>query len=198
MNAVLKRLFDVLASAFGLVILAPLFVVIAILIRLGDQGPVFFRQDRVGHRGRIFRIHKFRTMRVANSGSLVTQSNDDRITPLGGFLRRWKLDELPQLIDVLKGDMSIVGPRPEVPKYVALWDPAARDEILRFRPGISDPAAIAFRDEQEQLSAVDDPESHYVEVILPAKVSMYLDYVRHQSFIGDLKLILGTFVAIAR
>ena len=108
MNAVLKRLFDVLASAFGLVILAPLFVVIAILIRLGDQGPVFFRQDRVGHRGRIFRIHKFRTMRVANSGSLVTQSNDDRITPLGGFLRRWKLDELPQLIDVLKGDMSLV------------------------------------------------------------------------------------------
>lgn len=198
MNAFLKRLFDVLASAVGLVILAPLLAVLAVLIRLGDNGPVFFRQERVGRGGRTFRIHKFRTMRVANSGALVTRSDDNRITPLGAVLRKWKLDELPQLIDVLKGDMSIVGPRPEVPNYVALWDPAAREEILRFRPGISDPAAIAFRNEQEELAAVDDPEAHYVEVILPAKVSMYLDYVRNQSFFGDLKLILGTFVAIAR
>lgn len=198
MNALAKRLFDILASACGLVLLAPLFLVLAILIWIGDRGPVFFRQERVGRHGRTFRIHKFRTMRVANTGSLVTQSNDNRITPVGAVLRKWKLDELPQLIDVLKGDMSIVGPRPEVPKYVALWDPVARDEILQFRPGISDPAAIAFRNEQEELAAVDDPEAHYVNVILPKKVAMYRDYVRNQNFSGDLKLILGTFVAIVR
>ncbi|RRD49037.1 sugar transferase [Arachnia propionica] len=198
MNALAKRLFDILASACGLVLLAPLFLVLAILIWIGDRGPVFFRQERVGRHGRTFRIHKFRTMRVANTGSLVTQSNDNRITPVGAVLRKWKLDELPQLIDVLKGDMSIVGPRPEVPKYVALWDPVARDEILQFRPGISDPAAIAFRNEQEELAAFDDPEAHYVNVILPKKVAMYRDYVRNQSFPGDLKLILGTFVAIVR
>ena len=194
----MKRLFDIGASAFGLVALAPVFVLVGVLIWLGDRGPVFFRQERIGRHGVPFRIHKFRTMRQANTGSLVTSANDDRITAVGRFLRKSKLDELPQLIDVLKGDMSIVGPRPEVAKYVALWGEEARSEILKVRPGISDPAAIAYRNEQEELAAAEDPEQHYVEVILPRKVAMYRDYVRNRSFIGDLKLIFETFAAILR
>ncbi|HQD21494.1 MAG TPA: sugar transferase [Arachnia sp.] len=194
----LKRAFDVASSAVGLVVLSPVFLVVAALIKAKDRGPVFFRQERVGLHGRTFRIHKFRTMRVANAGVLITSADDDRITPVGAFLRRTKLDELPQLIDVLRGDMSVVGPRPEVPRYVAMWGDDARAEILSVRPGISDPAAIAFRNEQDVLAAADDPERHYVEVILPQKVAMYLDYVRTRSFVGDLRVIFGTLAEIAR
>ena len=194
----LKRAFDVASSAVGLVVLSPVFLVVAALIKAKDRGPVFFRQERVGLHGRTFRIHKFRTMRVANAGVLITSADDDRITPVGAFLRRTKLDELPQLIDVLRGDMSVVGPRPEVPRYVAMWGDDARAEILSVRPGISDPAAIAFRNEQDVLAAADDPERHYVEVILPKKVFMYRDYVRHRSFLGDLRVIVGTFAAILK
>ena len=194
----LKRAFDVASSAVGLVVLSPVFLVVAALIKAKDRGPVFFRQERVGLHGRTFRIHKFRTMRVANAGVLITSADDDRITPVGAFLRRTKLDELPQLIDVLRGDMSVVGPRPEVPRYVAMWGDDARAEILSVRPGISDPAAIAFRNEQDVLAAADDPERHYVEVILPQKVAMYLDYVRTRSFVGNLRVIFGTLAEIAR
>ena len=194
----LKRAFDVASSAVGLVVLSPVFLVVAALIKAKDRGPVFFRQERVGRHGRPFRIHKFRTMRVANAGALITSADDARITPVGAFLRRTKLDELPQLIDVLRGDMSVVGPRPEVPRYVAMWGDDARAEILSVRPGISDPAAIAFRNEQDVLAAADDPERHYVEVILPQKVAMYLDYVRTRSFVGDLRVIFGTLAEIAR
>ena len=194
----LKRAFDVASSAVGLVVLSPVFLVVAALIKAKDRGPVFFRQERVGLHGRTFRIHKFRTMRVANAGVLITSADDDRITPVGAFLRRTKLDELPQLIDVLRGDMSVVGPRPEVPRYVAMWGDDARAEIRSVRPGISDPAAIAFRNEQDVLAAADDPERHYVEVILPQKVAMYLDYVRTRSFVGDLRVIFGTLAEIAR
>ena len=194
----LKRAFDVASSAVGLVVLSPVFLVVAALIKAKDRGPVFFRQERVGLHGRTFRIHKFRTMRVANAGVLITSADDDRITPVGAFMRRTKLDELPQLIDVLRGDMSVVGPRPEVPRYVAMWGDDARAEILSVRPGISDPAAIAFRNEQDVLAAADDPERHYVEVILPQKVAMYLDYVRTRSFVGDLRVIFGTLAEIAR
>ena len=194
----LKRAFDVASSAVGLAVLSPVFLVVAALIKAKDRGPVFFRQERVGLHGRTFRIHKFRTMRVANAGVLITSADDDRITPVGAFLRRTKLDELPQLIDVLRGDMSVVGPRPEVPRYVAMWGDDARAEILSVRPGISDPAAIAFRNEQDVLAAADDPERHYVEVILPQKVAMYLDYVRTRSFVGDLRVIFGTLAEIAR
>lgn len=193
-----KRAFDVLASAAGLVALAPVFIIVGAAIWFQDRGPVFFRQERVGRGGRAFRIHKFRSMRVSNTGSLVTSANDGRITRVGAFLRASKLDELPQLIDVLAGDMSIVGPRPEVPRYVAMWAADARDEILSVRPGISDPAAIAFRHEQDELAAAEDPERHYVEVILPQKVAMYRDYVRNRSFVGDLRVIAGTFAAIVR
>ena len=198
MNAFLKRAFDIGSSAAGLVVLSPLFIVVSLLIWLSDRGPVFFRQERVGRHGRMFRIHKFRTMRVDNRGALVTSANDARITPVGAFLRKWKLDELPQLIDVLVGDMSVVGPRPEVPHYVDLWDPNAREQILAIRPGISDPAAIVFRNEQDELAAAPDPDAHYVNVILPEKVEMYHKYVQEMSFIGDLKLIFRTFAAIAK
>lgn len=193
-----KRAFDVCASAAGLIALSPVFAAVAVAIKATDRGPVFFRQERVGKDGATFRIHKFRSMRVANAGSLVTSANDDRITPVGAFLRKTKLDELPQLIDVLRGDMSVVGPRPEVPRYVEMWGADARREILSVRPGISDPAAIAFRNEQDELAAADDPERHYVEVILPKKVAMYRGYVRNRSFAGDLRVILTTLATVVR
>lgn len=191
-----KRVFDLVASTVGLWLLAPVFLVISVIIWKQDRGPAFFRQERVGQGGSLFKIHKFRTMRVANSGSLVTSAADDRITPIGAFLRRTKLDELPQLIDVFVGDMSLVGPRPEVAKYVEMWGEEAKQEILSVRPGISDPAAIAFRNEQEELAEAEDPERHYVEVILPKKVAMYRDYVAHQSFLGDIGVLFKTAIAI--
>lgn len=194
----LKRVFDFMASIAGLVLLGPVFLVVSVAIWRHDRGPVFFRQERVGKDGVTFRIHKFRSMKVTNSGSLVTSSNDDRITPVGHFLRASKLDELPQLIDVAIGNMSLVGPRPEVPRYVEMWGDEARREILSVRPGISDPAAITFRHEQEELAAVEDSEKHYVKVILPRKVEMYRDYVAHRSFVGDLVIIMRTFAALAR
>lgn len=196
--SIAKRAFDLASSAVGLVVLSPVFLGVAVAIKLTDGGPVFFRQERVGMGGQVFRIHKFRSMRVANEGALVTSANDSRITPVGAFLRKSKLDELPQLIDVLVGDMSVVGPRPEVPRYVELWGEEARREILSIRPGITDPAAIAFRNEQDELAAADDPERHYVEVILPKKVAMYRDYVQHRSFVGDLAVIARTLAAIVR
>lgn len=193
-----KRVFDLVSSVIGLVVLAPILVLVSLFVWLGDRGPVFFRQERVGRGGRLFRIHKFRTMRVANSGSQVTSADDNRITPLGKVLRKTKLDELPQLIDVALGDMSLVGPRPEVPRYVAMWGDEARAEILSVRPGITDPAAIAYRNEQDELAAAEDPEAHYTQVILPRKVAMYRDYVRNRSFTGDIKVILGTLAAVFR
>ena len=196
--SIAKRAFDVAVSAVGLVVLSPVFLGVAVAIKLTDGGPVFFRQERVGMGGQVFRIHKFRSMRVANEGALVTSANDSRITPVGAFLRKTKLDELPQLIDVLVGDMSVVGPRPEVPRYVELWGEETRREILSIRPGITDPAAIAFRNEQDELAAADDPERHYVEVILPKKVAMYRDYAQHRSLVGDLAVIVRTFAAIVR
>lgn len=191
-----KRTFDVAASAVGLALLSPVFVISSIAIWAHDRGPVFFRQERIGLGGKPFRIHKFRSMRVANSGSLVTSADDDRITWVGQILRKSKLDELPQLIDVLRGDMSLVGPRPEVAEYVALWGADAAAEILSIRPGITDPASITYRNEQEELAEAQDPDRHYVEVILPRKVAMYREYVRQQSFFGDLRLIAKTVLAV--
>ena len=197
-DASAKRAFDAVASAAGLVVLSPVLLGVGIAIKAHDRGPVFFRQERIGLHGRPFRIHKFRSMRVAGTGALITSADDDRITPVGKFLRKSKLDELPQLIDVLLGDMSLVGPRPEVPRYVAMWPEDAREEILGVRPGISDPAAIEFRNEQDELAAADDPERHYVEVILPKKVAMYRDYVRNRSFLGDLGIIFRTLASVVR
>jgi lipopolysaccharide/colanic/teichoic acid biosynthesis glycosyltransferase len=196
-----KRTMDVLLSALGLIALAPLFALIALRIKLDTPGPVFFRQQRVGRGGRLFRIHKFRTMRARpddDDAPQITTADDPRITRAGRWLRRAKLDELPQLIDVLKGDMSLVGPRPEVPRYMALYPPEARAQILSLRPGITDRAAIEFRDEARLLAASADPERAYVEQIMPVKQRHYLDYARHHSLGGDARILLDTLRAVWR
>lgn len=190
----LKRAFDIVASAGALLVLAPLLIGIALAVRLADGTPVLFRQERVGLNGVSFQIHKFRTMRQA-AGPQVTARSDPRITPLGRFLRRSKLDELPQLWDVLRGRMSIVGPRPEVPEMVRLYSDEARRRILSVRPGLTDPATLILYDE-EALLLGPDPERTYVEEILPRKIALYLDYVETRSFRGDLVLILRTLAAL--
>ena len=189
----MKRLFDILASGFGLLVLSPLFLILAVWIPLDSQGPVFYRQTRVGRGGRDFRIFKFRTMRVgADKGSLVTiGGRDPRVTRVGAFLRRLKLDELPQLLTVLIGDMSLVGPRPEVRKYVDLYTPEQL-HVLDVRPGMTDAASIKYRNESELLGQVEDPEDYYIHVVMPDKLAINLDYVRNHSFWGDIRLIFKT------
>ena len=197
-----KRMLDVLLAAFGLVALSPLFAFIALRVKRDSPGPVFFRQERVGRGGRLFRIHKFRTMRVTDGGPHVTAAGDARITASGRWLRRSKLDELPQLIDVLRGDMSLVGPRPEVPRYMALYPDEVRRAVLSVRPGMTDRAAIEFRDEEQLLAAAhergDDPESVYVREVLPVKQRYYLDYVRRHGVADDLWIIMRTLLAVLR
>ncbi|MFM2328243.1 MAG: hypothetical protein RLZZ494_346 [Pseudomonadota bacterium] len=189
----MKRAFDVLASALGLALLWLPGLVVAALIRWDSPGPVFFRQERVGRFGRPFRIHKFRTMRVnAEQAGQLTVGADARITRIGAFLRAHRLDELPQLIDVFLGDMSLVGPRPEVPRYVAHYPAALRDVVLSVRPGVTDPASLRFRNESEQLAAAADPEREYIEVILPAKLACAADYAQHASFVTDVGVLLRT------
>ena len=193
----MKRAFDVTVAGLVLLVLWPVMAVIAILIRATSPGPAFFRQERVGLHGELFRIHKFRTLRTGPAGPMISPTGDPRITRVGAVLRRTKLDELPQLLDVLAGTMSLVGPRPEVPAYAALWPAEYRDVILSVRPGITDPASVAFRDEPERLAAVADPEAYYVSVLLPEKARMYAEYVRGQSFLGDLMVLGRTARAVA-
>jgi lipopolysaccharide/colanic/teichoic acid biosynthesis glycosyltransferase len=197
----MKRLVDVVAAVSGLLLLAPVLAFIALAVRIDSEGPALFRQTRVGRDGRTFQILKFRSMYHAghsrDGAAQITAAADPRITRCGALLRRTKLDELPQLINVLRGDMSLVGPRPEVPRYVAMYPPDARVEILSVRPGITDEAAIEFRDESEILGRSEDPERTYVEVILPRKIQLYQDYVRHRSLLGDLGIILRTLRRIA-
>jgi lipopolysaccharide/colanic/teichoic acid biosynthesis glycosyltransferase len=194
-----KRLFDVIAALGGLALLSPLLLAIAIWIKLDSRGPVYFRQERVGRAGKPFRIHKFRTMvpDAERRGGPLTVGADPRITSSGAFLRKFKLDELPQLIDVVSGHMSLVGPRPEVPKYVALYPPQVRDVVLSVRPGITDPASIEFRDENALLGTAKDPEQTYVAEILPVKLAHYQRYVETRTFWGDMVIILRTIFAIA-
>ncbi len=194
-----KRLFDVVVAALALVLLAPLLLAIALWIRLDSPGPALFRQERVGRAGRPFRIHKFRTM-VADAqrrGPALTVGDDARITRAGRWLRRWRLDELPQLIDVLAGDMSLVGPRPEVPRYVALYPPALRERVLAARPGITDPSSLAFLDEAAQLAEAADPEREYVEAILPRKLQLAADYADRATLLTDLRWIARTLARLA-
>jgi lipopolysaccharide/colanic/teichoic acid biosynthesis glycosyltransferase len=194
-----KRLLDIFASAVGLILLAPAFGVIAIWICLDSPGPVFFRQGRVGRAGIVFRIHKFRTMRsiaADDAAADLTVGADPRITRAGAFLRRHKLDELAQLIDVLRGDMSLVGPRPEVPRYVAEYPAEARAKILSVRPGITDLASLQFRNESELLARAADPEREYRDVVMPAKLRLAVEYVDHASLAGDLRLIGLTLRAL--
>lgn len=195
----LKRVFDAAASAVLLVVSSPVMAVAAALIKKAEpEAPVLFSQERVGLGGRTFRIHKFRTMTAGAPGLSVTSASDSRVTRVGAVLRKTKLDELPQLWDVLRGEMSLVGPRPEVPRYVAEWPADLRAEILSVRPGITDPASVRFRNEQDELGAAPDPERHYLEVILPEKAAMYAEYVRTRSFMGDLRTLLSTLGAVVR
>ena len=192
-----KRVLDVSLSGLALLLLWPGLALLALAIKLDSPGPVFFRQQRVGQGGRLFCIHKFRTMRVHDGvGLQVTVAGDTRVTRVGRLLRRTKLDELPQLIDVLLGDMSLVGPRPEVPRYMALYPDDARARILSVRPGITDRAAIEFRDEERLLAAAADPEATYVAAIMPVKQRHYLDYVAHHTLWGDLRILWDTLKAL--
>lgn len=192
-----KRLFDVLASAIGLALLSPLLLAAALWIKLDSPGPALFRQTRVGRFGVPFTIHKFRTMRV-EPGAAITVGADPRITRAGHWLRRTKLDELTQLWDVLRGAMSLVGPRPELPHYVEVYPAELRERVLSVRPGITDPASLAFSQEAELLAAATDPEREYREVILPAKLRLSADYAASASLATDLRLILTTLARVVR
>lgn len=193
----MKRLFDIVASGLGLIVLSPLFIVLAIWIKLDSKGPVFYRQVRVGYKNKDFRIFKFRSMRVgSDKGSLVTiGGHDPRVTKSGYFIRKFKFDELPQLINVFLGDMSLVGPRPEVRHYVDYWTPEQM-HVLDVRPGITDPASIKFRNENELMEKAEDPEKYYIEVIMQEKIKLYLEYVEKHSFLYDIGLIFKTFWVI--
>jgi lipopolysaccharide/colanic/teichoic acid biosynthesis glycosyltransferase len=186
-----KRLFDIACAATALALLAPLLLALALWVRLDSPGPVLFRQQRVGRDSRPFAILKFRTMQVnaEAAGLQITVGQDPRITRAGSWLRRSKLDELPQLLNVLRGDMSMVGPRPEVPRYVALYPTDVRETVLSVRPGITDLASLAFRDESTLLAQSPDPERTYVEVILPTKLRYACDYVQQRSLWLDLRII---------
>jgi lipopolysaccharide/colanic/teichoic acid biosynthesis glycosyltransferase len=195
----LKRVLDVAGSALGLVLLSPLFVVVAIAIKLESSGPAFFRQTRVGLNGRPFRIYKFRSMRVAvtPNGPALTIRADKRVTRVGAFLRKTKIDELPQLINVLAGDMSLVGPRPEVPEFVEFYSREHRAILLSMRPGMTDYAAILFRDESSLLDQDCDPIAVYRQKIMPIKFGHYERYSHEISAINDLRIILATILLLA-
>lgn len=189
----LKRLFDITLSAIGLIMVSPIFLILAVWIKLDSKGPVFYRQVRVGRGNRDFRIFKFRSMRVgSDKGSLITVGGrDPRVTKSGYFIRKFKLDELPQLINVLLGDMSFVGPRPEVRHYVDMYT-EEQMHVLDVRPGITDLASIKYLNESELLAEAEDPEWYYVNVIMPDKLSINLEYVARSSFWFDMKMILMT------
>ena len=192
----MKRVFDALFSATALVLLTPLLLVIAAVVAAESRGGAFYHQERIGRHGVPFRLHKFRSMQVHREGAQVTLgTSDPRITSVGRVLRNYKLDELPQLWNVVKGDMSLVGPRPEVAKYVALYTDEMR-EVLTVRPGITDPASIAGFDEGERLEAAADPERYYREIIMPEKVQQQLAYVRSATFGSDIRIIARTFFRI--
>jgi len=191
-----KRLFDLILAAAGLLLLAPVLLLVAVWIKLDSPGPVLFRQERIGRFGQPFLIHKFRSMRVDNAGAQITVGADPRITRAGRFIRAAKLDELPQLWDVLRGAMSFVGPRPEVARYVALYPTELRDIVLSVRPGITDLASLEYRNESDLLAQASDPEREYVEVIMPAKLAFATAYARQHDLAGDLHIIWRTVRAV--
>jgi lipopolysaccharide/colanic/teichoic acid biosynthesis glycosyltransferase len=193
----LKRLFDLLFSSIILILFFPLGIIISILILLGSSGGVFYRQERVGKNGKVFKLLKFRSMRINadKSGKLTVGMRDNRITAIGYFIRKYKLDEFPQFINVLKGDMSIVGPRPEVPEYVALYDLFQR-EILKVKPGITDYASLEYFTENELLAKSENPQKTYIEEIMPAKIKLNEKYLANPVLSVDLKIIWLTFKKI--
>jgi lipopolysaccharide/colanic/teichoic acid biosynthesis glycosyltransferase len=198
-GSALKRACDFVVALVALVLLWPVLLLIALWIKCDSPGPVFFRQVRVGRHGRHFRIWKFRTMSSgAEARGQITVGADPRVTRAGRTLRRLKLDELPQLFNVLAGDMSLVGPRPEVVRYVEMYPPQLRDKVLSIRPGITAPTALHFYDEAAMLAAASDPEREYVEKILPAKLAAYVEYVENATLADDARTIVQTAAAIAR
>lgn len=193
----MKRIFDVTASGLGLILLSPLFLIMAIWIKADSPGPVFYRQTRVGRGNRDFRLFKFRSMKVGadKKGLITVGGRDPRVTRSGYYIRKYKLDELPQLINVFKGDMSLVGPRPEVRKYVDLYTPEQL-HVLDVRPGITDLASIRYRNENELLAQACDPEQYYREVVMQDKLRINSEYIADRSFFKDIKIIFLTFKAI--
>jgi lipopolysaccharide/colanic/teichoic acid biosynthesis glycosyltransferase len=192
----IKRIFDFISSFFFLFLFFPFFLLLSILIKIDSKGPIFFTQIRVGKNNKDFLLLKFRTMKVAQeNSSLITIGNDNRITNIGNILRKYKLDELPQLINILKGEMSVVGPRPEVRKYVDMYS-SSQLEVLSVKPGLTDPSSIKFSNESELLGTAANPEKYYTETLMPLKIEISLNYVRTQTFIGDLKIIFQTFSKI--
>ena len=193
----LKRALDVVGSTLGLIMLSPMFPIVAIAIKRDSPGPIFFRQDRVGRDGRVFQIYKFRSMAVrAANGTALTLRADKRVTRVGAFLRRTKLDELPQLINVLSGDMSLVGPRPEVPEFMKFYSSEQSAIILSMRPGMTDYAAILFRDENSLFGPDDDPVTLYRHKIMPIKFGYYERYSREIGLLNDLRIILATVLLL--
>jgi lipopolysaccharide/colanic/teichoic acid biosynthesis glycosyltransferase len=193
-----KRIFDVVVAAGALLLLWPVLLAVALWIKWDSPGPVFFRQQRVGRHGALFNIHKFRTMHTHAQGLPLTVGQDARITRAGRSLRRSRLDELPQLIDVLQGTMSLVGPRPEVPRYVALYPADLRQRALAVRPGITDPASLAHLNESALLATATDPEREYVEVILPAKLRHAAEYAERATLASDLQVLWRTLRLLVR
>lgn len=199
LNLVFKRIFDIGASFFGLVILSPILLLIAIFIKIDSKGPIFFKQQRVGKNKKVFEIYKFRTMvtDAEKIGKQITIGNDSRVTNVGKFIRKCKLDELPQLLNVLRGEMSLVGPRPEVPRYVELYD-EYQEQILLVKPGITDYASIEFRNENEILGRSINPEKTYISEVMPSKIDFNMKYIKNISFIEDFKIIIITVLALIK
>ncbi|HCM76102.1 MAG TPA: glycosyl transferase [Cytophagales bacterium] len=193
----MKRFFDLVTAGLGLIFLTPLFLIIAILIKSNSKGPVFYKQPRVGKGGVLFNLFKFRTMQVgADRATAITVGHrDPRITPIGYYLRKFKLDELPQLINVLVGEMSLVGPRPELEKFVKLYNERQR-KVISVKPGITDYASIQFRNENEMLAGKPDPVDYYIKEIMPLKLELNLQYIANQSFLTDLKIIGQTIFLV--
>ena len=194
-NKVIKRIFDIICSSLGLIVLSPMLIIVTILIKKGSDGPVFFKQIRVGENEKEFLILKFRTMVVdaEKLGKQITIGNDSRITKIGAFLRKYKLDELPQLINVFKGEMSLVGPRPEVPRYVKLYTEEQR-KVLKIKPGITDLASLRYKDENDLLGDKQDPEAFYINTVMPDKLSLNLEYMKKNNVIFDIYIIIKTIV----
>ena len=199
MQLALKRLMDIVISGCALAVIWPVLLLVALAIKIDDPGPVFYRQVRVGRGGKTFRIFKFRTMVVDadKKGLAITVGRDNRITRVGAILRKTKLDELAQLINVFVGEMSFVGPRPEVQKYVDMYTPYQR-QVLLVRPGITDYASIAYRNENDMLAGAEDPERMYIDVIMPDKIELNMKYLREISPVADIRLILGTIAAVVK
>ncbi|MEA3447363.1 MAG: sugar transferase [Bacteroidota bacterium] len=192
-----KRLFDIIFSFIGLIICSPVFIMLGIAICLDSHGGIFFKQQRVGKNGKLFSIYKFRSMRTGSDkkGQLTVGSNDRRITKTGRFIRKYKLDELPQLINVLIGNMSVVGPRPEVPKYVSMYSDEQR-KVLQVKPGITDYASIEYANENDLLASSTDPENTYINEIMPDKLALNRKYIQEKNLITDIKILIKTVTRV--